>query len=76
MEKGERGMSRSKAGASEYARWCREVGIQIEVSVESTPPVRGGSDASIPLNANETKFKGKGGKVRNACRDSQNANPA
>lgn len=37
IKKGEEGMSRSKAGASEYARWCREVGIQVEVLVENTP---------------------------------------
>lgn len=57
IEKGEEGMSRSKAGANEYARWCREVGIQVEISVESTPLGRWGSDASIPMNANVDKFK-------------------
>lgn len=40
-KKGGGDMLGSKAGASEYARWCREVGIQVEVLVESTPPCRG-----------------------------------
>lgn len=55
-------MVRSKAGASEYARWCREVGIQLKFRSKVRSLVVGAFDA-FPLNASgQIQVKGVGKK--------------